>query len=258
VTFGDLKTKVGELAAALSARTGRSMIADVTVVEPMSPEDELHFVRLTNWGFVYFNEAGHPTLRELSRLLKSSGGDVAQKYNSAKLDLDALRTAMAHNLPADDRANNRKSARAEAWLLTHGGNPRDWAICCRRLAGSLTEMTEILLAAFLEATKTEEDAAIIATQLVYSAENTWPVHSFDELVSAAAERLKLPGFDIVGYRKKHQERWRELAGMFLTREEATLALGRAIERELSNQFGTPPASGVGAIIGDAQHAQIQD
>lgn len=248
MTFRDLKKVTSELAAALASRTGRPMIADVTVEDPRPPEDELHFVRLINWGFVYFNEAGHPILRELGRLLKSSDRNAAQRDGEAKRNLDALRTAIAHNLPPEDPGNQRTSARAEAWFLTHGGQPRDWTMCCRQLAGSLMEMAEILLHTFLKATQADEDAAIIASQLVDVAENAWSVHSFDELVGAAAERLRLSGFDVVAYRKKHHDRWRELAGMFVSREESRAALGRAIERELSNLFGTPSEAGNAAAI----------
>jgi len=236
MTFYQLKALAEELKDIIKIRLGSTYIDDITVEEPQPPEDELHFIRLVNWGYVFFNEAGQPLLREIFRLLKVSNPKAAQHFNEYKEDLNSLRTHANHNLPKE-KSNQRKLARVTAWFESTGPAPKDWSICCSRLATQLGEMIQALTEAIIKSTETDEDRIIFKTEIIANISNTWQVYEFDELVGAAGAELGLTGFDAVAFRNTRQDQWQKLSKLFITRGDAKAALERAIKAELTHLFG---------------------
>ena len=236
MTFAELRGDAQGLAELIATRSGRPLVSSITVPEPQEPPDELHFVRLVSWGYVLLNEAGGATFKELARLLKSGRPDLSPVFQQGRRDLDALRTAFAHNLPAESSANERTRGIAEAWLIQHGA-PRDWPRCCIELQQTLRAIVGALREAFLLVCDSEGGSDNGMARMLESIDRSWPPHLFDQLVADSARDLGLPPIDAVAFRKTRQEKWAGLAGLFADRDDAALALRRVIRAEIESVFG---------------------
>jgi hypothetical protein len=53
MSFVQLKDVCDEFRTLLRAATGRELIDAVSVDEPKEPEDELHFIKLVSWCYVF-------------------------------------------------------------------------------------------------------------------------------------------------------------------------------------------------------------
>lgn len=236
MTFEDVNRDAQMLAGLMENRAGRSLIATVTVPKPEEPLGELHFVRLVNWGYVFFTEAGNTVFKELARFLKSTRLDLSRTYQDGKRDIEALRTSLAHNLPDDDLKNERTKRVAEAWMLQNGGL-YNWPSHCTGLLQTLHMMLSALRESFLKLCGGVDDARTGLEQLLMAVDKAWPPHLFDSLVADIAREIGLPPFDAVAFRKPRQEQWATLASMFPTRCDGNIAIKRVIRAELERVFG---------------------
>lgn len=235
MTFADIRGDAQGLAELIATRSGRLLVAPVTVPEPEEPPSELHFVRLVSWGYVLMNEAGGAAFKELARSLKSNRPEMWQTYQEGRRDIDALRTLFAHNLPDDSGRNDRTKRIADVWLIQHGATD-DWPSRCCALQQTLRTMLAALREAFLQLCDDGVDGEGV-TRMLESIDRSWPPHLFDELVEETARDIGLPPFDAVAFRQPRQEQWAGLASLFAGRDDAAHALGRVIRTELERVFG---------------------
>lgn len=209
----------------------------MTVPEPEEPPNELHFVRLVNWSYVLLNEAGGAAYKELARFLKNSRPDLSRAYQDGRRDIDALRTALAHNLPNDGGSNDRTKRIADAWLVQNGGAD-DWPSRCTALHNTLCTMIAALREAFLQLSHGSGANGDGIARMLESINRYWPPHMFDSLVEETARDIGLPPFDAVAFRRPRQEQWSALASLFSTRDDAADALRRVIRADLERVFGS--------------------
>ncbi|KHJ55194.1 hypothetical protein LA66_00440 [Aureimonas altamirensis] len=234
--FEDVRRDAQDLAELIAERTGRSLVAAVTVPEPEEPPGELHFVRLVSWGYVLLNEAGSTVFKELARLLKSTRPELSKTYQDGKRDIEALRTSLAHNLADGSSANERTKRVAEAWMLQNGG-PDQWPSYCTALLQTLRVMLTALRQGFLQLCDKTDGAQTGLEQLLAAVDKNWPPHLFDDLVAEIAHEIGLPPLDTVAFRKPRQEQWANLASLFSTHADGTIAMRRVIRAELQRVFG---------------------
>jgi hypothetical protein len=238
MNFQDVVASVNLLSHELELALNMPVVDTITVEEPRSPEDELHFVRLIHYAFILINEAGQPVFRELLRLLKNANPQQARHFGEAKRDIDALRTWTSHNL-AGDGANERTLKLAKAWLLTHAGNSTNWTACCRALCETLVGMLRSLQEVTQSTLLSREDADSTRQQILFILNDAWPVHVFDEHVSLVASNNGLMNFNAVEFRKARIEEWKKIGRYFSAREDGIAAIKRAIAREIEFTFGKP-------------------
>jgi hypothetical protein len=237
--FQDVSEAVKQLSLLLESKLGQVVIDPLTLEEPKPPEDELHFLRLVNWGYVLLNEAGQPVFRELVRLLKSVNPSDARSFGEAKRDIEALRTWTAHNLAGESGNNQRTITLAKAWIITRCGQEPNWPVCCKEMCNTLLGMISSLTGCFQKILQSEQDSSIAISQIINLVNNAWPVHTFDEYISKIAIQRNLQDMDVVAYRKSHFDEWTKLGNYFTSREEAIKAIERAIASEMDRIFGSP-------------------
>ncbi len=213
------------------------MVATVTIDTPVPPEDELYFFKVVTWSYAFLIEAGQPAFKELSNLLKTADPVKARANGDHHRVINNLRTKITHNLPGENKNNEKTRRQVEIWLLENGGQPLDWTACCRALCGTVLDVINNMKWCWERAIGTDDDRRNAVAQICDAAENYWPAHSFDLMVTEAATELGLTGFDAVAYRMTRCERWRELGGCFATRNDAAVAVARAIHNELRQIFG---------------------
>lgn len=239
--FEDVARAADALSALLTKLTGRSLVEQITVEQPSGSEDELYFIRLVHWTYVLFNEAGQPVFKELQRLVKSMDSQKAGLIGSGKRDIDALRAYTAHNLPPTSSSSERTKRLAIIWLRTHGGGPPpNWASCCEALCALVHGMVKALADCLTRATDTEEEARELVSSILAAVDNHWEAYEFDSILDTATENIDLKGLDLVAYRNSRYSEWRDLAGLFSTRDEARIAMSRAILAEVTHLFGSAP------------------
>lgn len=237
MTFAQLKEACERLRVVVDGTTGRNLISQVTVEEPRESLDELHFLKLVSWCYVFLVEASNPAARYITNLVRASSPGDFKRVESVNDDVICLRTVRVHNLSAASRSDDRKKTRATVWLALNGGDPLDWVTCCDALCTHVIVAVEILERKWLDVTSSKEDSANVIEHLLATIDREWPPHVFDRLIDAAASKLGLKTFDTVRYRELRLKELRSLASLFEIREHAEVAMSAAIYRELERTFG---------------------
>ncbi len=91
MNFAQLKSACDRFHALLREATGRTLIDAVTVDEPKEPQDELHFIKLVSWCYVFIFEANHAT-RYILSLLRIANPDEHKAVTSTFEQVNNLRT----------------------------------------------------------------------------------------------------------------------------------------------------------------------
>jgi hypothetical protein len=241
MSFAQLKRDCDGFRSRLRQATGRELIDVVSVDEPKEPQDELHFIKLVSWCYVFIFEASQPAARYVVSLLRTADPDEHKAVNSVFENVNNLRTVRVHNLSTESRRDDYKKRQAHIWLIQNGGDPHDWPSCCRSLYREVTSAVHCLMAKWDRVTANDDDAASIGRELMLAIDREWPPHTFDRIVEAAATDIGLSGLDCVRYRENRLDRWRELVGFFESREHAEAAMAAAIRLELEQLFGKHPS-----------------
>lgn len=241
--FADVKSACGQFGEVLRATTSRDYIEAINVEEPTGTEDELHFIKLVMWCYVFWFEASDPAGKHVASLLRTASPDDHKKVNETFRSVHALRTVRAHNLRMTDRGDDYTRVQARLWIVSTAGEPADWEQCCRRLCEEVTASVKLLIQAWTSVTENAEDAEAGVERLRLSVDREWPAYRFDRLVAAASAELGLDGLDVVAYRTKRLSGWKELSRLFGDDRAIEEALNRAIFRELEVLFGRPKKRG---------------
>ena len=221
--FSDLKSTCHGYRALLHNSTGRELVSAISVAEPDEPQDELHFIKLVAWCYVFVFEASQPATKFIASLLRASNPEEHRAVSLAFENVNNLRTVRVHNLLPTSKGDDYKKRQAHIWLVRNGGNSPDWVNCCGSLCREVILAVERLMHKWTQATKNVDDAAAIVGELIVTIDRDWPPHLFDRIVEGAATDIGLSGFDHVKYRDSRLERWRELVSFFETREQAEIS-----------------------------------
>src|SRR5262249_2003350 len=143
--FETLKRSSDDLRRLMHETTDRDLILLVSVPEPDGDEDELHFTKLVMWSYVFVMESASPSLKHLPGLLRISRPEQARDASSAIEHVINLRTARAHNLLFENKADRRKLEQASIWVLENGGDPIDYKRCCRALCTEMDRLVKSII-----------------------------------------------------------------------------------------------------------------
>ena len=241
MSFDELKSTCETLRALLREATGRELISAISVDEPTKPQDELHFIKLVSWCYVFLFEVAQPAARHILSLLRTSNPSVHRTVGEIFETVNRLRTVRVHNLSPQSNRDDHIRRQAFIWLVQNGGgNPIDWPVCCRSLCVQVRSAIEHLIAKWLDLVASE-DASSAVEDLLSAIDREWPPHAFDRILEAAASDIGLKGLDCVKYRESRLKYWRELVGYFERREEAEAAIRSAIRCELEHLFESAAA-----------------
>jgi hypothetical protein len=239
MSFVILKSACDGFRTLLRQDTGRDLIDAVSVDEPKEPEDELHFLKLVSWCYVFMFEASQPSTKHILSLLRKANPESHRAISLTFETVNNLRTVRVHNLLAESRRDDQKRIQAHIWLLQNCGDPLDWPCCCRALSNEVTSAIDRLVEKWNQVTADKDDAASAVGDLMLAIDREWPPHAFDRMVETAANDIGLSGLDYVKYRQSRLKEWRELTGFFESRDHAEAAMSAAIRRELEHVFGNP-------------------
>lgn len=235
--FADLLASSDRFRTLLKSTTGRDLIAQVSLDVPTGSSDEISFYKLVLWSCAFWNEACQPAGRHVLSIVKNTSISEYKVASGAFATVQNLRTVLAHNLNPVDKGDQRKAEQARIWLLAEGGDPPNWATCISSLCSSMTAALTILADRWETISGSPEDAAIGVQRLTFAMDREWPGHIFDRMIEQAAAKHRLSGLDPVAFRDPRLAGWRKLSEMFATREDAEIAVQRAITQELSGIFG---------------------
>jgi hypothetical protein len=235
--FADLKSRSDKLRLSLNGVTGRDLVVAVSVEEPGLPQDELHFLKLVSWCYVFLFEASQPAARYLLSVVRAVNPSDHKLVTATTEVIKNLRTVRVHNLLPENKGDQHKVSQAEIWLLQNGGRPIDWRSCCEALCTEADVAIERLENTWRNMVEHEEDKETSIKELLNAIDQEWPAHFFDRILEQAADGIGLKGLDIVKYRQANLEKWRNLTSFFDTREHAQVAIEAAIRRELKGVFG---------------------
>jgi hypothetical protein len=138
MSFVRLKSACDGFRTLLRQDTGRELIDAVSVDEPKEPEDELHFIKLVSWCYVFVFEASQPSVKYILSLLRKANPEGHKATRLTFETVNNLRTVRVHNLSAESQRDDQKRRLAHIWLLQNGGTPLDWPYCCHALANEVT------------------------------------------------------------------------------------------------------------------------
>jgi hypothetical protein len=217
--------------------SGIQLFEKISVEEPKLPEDELHFVKLVAWSYIFFVESFPALYKQISSTLRSSDALSHKRVGEVYLNVHALRTVQGHNLKVSSSDDQKKVTLVAIWKATHGGTPFDWATCCEALCTQMTEVINILQGTIQKLLSDPEDFEQFRVDLLFSIERTWEPHSFDRIIEDAAERIGIKGLDVKKYRDGRIKEWRDSVSLFASRADAEHAVSRMIRVELKKKFG---------------------
>ena len=210
--------------------------AEISLRLPSDFGGELAFYRLVIWGYVLVNEAARVPLAFLAGLppLKAN--------RSFRDEMRRLRTYLTHNLGLSKARDQRTRAFVHRWFREacgHGSpeGAAHYAACCDRLAGRLRELLDGAIAA-CDLLDGPEDGPRLVADLRGRLEVDWEASRFDPLVEKCAARLGDPGIDLMDFRSRQLDKWRE-------------ALSQADENERERVLEQRIEADLLAAIGDA-------
>ena len=111
MSFGVLQGSFNTLRLRLAAYVGRPAISEITIEPPKGNSDELSFIRLVAWGYIFLNESGKDALNFLRQLPPWNASDRALLPH-----VQALRTWTSHNLSIEKIHDLNTYRTAIAWL----------------------------------------------------------------------------------------------------------------------------------------------
>src|SRR4051812_23804983 len=108
MSFLDLRSACETFRSLLRETTGREVISAVSVDDPAEPKDELHFLKLVSWCYVFLFEASQPTARYILSLLRTANPNVHKSVHTTIESVNHLRTVRVHNLMPESRRDDYK------------------------------------------------------------------------------------------------------------------------------------------------------
>ncbi|MDE0270721.1 MAG: hypothetical protein OXP11_05890 [Gammaproteobacteria bacterium] len=212
--LGDLYRKLRRRVSVYSPNS----CVEVSLKLPIGLEDELAFHLLVNWAYVLLHEAARIPLAFLTQL------PPLRADNSFRREVSRLRNYLVHNLDVRKTRDRKTRDFVQRWFKDACGygtisSAVHYGDCCSRLAHKLREFLKGAIDA-CDLLDDPEDGTRLVDDLKDRVDLAWNVERFDQLVVKCAARTGNPGIDLVAFRNRYLEGWRQ-----------TLALAKESDRE---------------------------
>jgi hypothetical protein len=234
--FSEAEASCSELRQAIKVTTGVDIIGDVSVEKPVPPEDELHFVRLVAWTYVFLIEVAAVPIKHIQTILRGSNPRDHEKVATALRLVRSLRTYQSHQLSDGSKSDAATKKFVENWLLINQSE-QSWALRAKIVCSSFCDALSAISQKWSELTADEEPPSAAAVELLSVVDRQWPVHLFDRMVEDVTMELGIQGLNCLMYRELKIEIWKKLAECFESREDAEIGLRKVIEADLQQTFG---------------------
>ena len=238
MSFSNIREVCVRFSDAIRQSAERELIVKVYVPEPVEPENELYFVKLVSWCYVFAFEASQPVARYIISSLRAADPSSHKEISTIFENINNLRTVQAHNLLPNNKSDDFKNRKVQIWFLQNSGNPIEWARACSSLRLEMQTAIQILLERWGNLTINAEDGSLAVANLLATIDRDWPPHLFDSILVEVVRDLGLEGFDCIKYRESRIEKWRELVGFFEGPDYAESAMKIAIRNEIRQIFGS--------------------
>jgi len=206
---------------------------EITLRLPTRFDGELAFYRLVNWAYVLVNEAAGTSLLYLVNLPPMRANSIYKR------EIGYLRTCLNHNLDRRIKRDLKIEAGAAGWFrdACGKGSPRErkhYAAACNFLADRLLEMLNGAVDV-CDLLDSPIDGPALVENLVLQVTRAWAAHKFDPIVQQCVDEIGNPGLDLLEFRKRHLEIWRDVAKNAKV-NEVDEAVRRKIEADLLSEI----------------------
>lgn len=227
MTFQELNNKFLTLRSRLAGIDPKIKLDEIGVEIPKSDNDELSFLRLILWGYVFINENAKIHLRFFKEITEE---DFSIPY------INVLRTYMAHNLSLAKDNDLITRSKAHRWFLDVCSNAspdteNEWKQCFNKIVEDLFGLVSDTInnCTLLES---EPDGSDNLEQLIKRIEKNWDGYRFDEYVRNAKINLGYDSIDTVSFRNTHLEKWRKVVKVTSVGENIDDLLQKRVEADL--------------------------
>ncbi|MES2298968.1 MAG: hypothetical protein V4582_18120 [Pseudomonadota bacterium] len=207
MSFAPISSDFLVLRKRLLLAIGANAMTDITIAQPTGDDEELSFIRLVAWAYVLLHESGKISLNFLRRLPPWQGGELLPYVR-------ALRTWTSHNLSFDREVDVQTMRISVQWFAAACGvgtptNAVHWKKCFEKLS---TDLHSVIKSAILTCDLFDDpvDGNNLKKELQEKLDRNWDAHKFDRYAEAVFERLGYSGFDVVAFRNRHLNNWRQI------------------------------------------------
>lgn len=236
MNYNQLQISYLELKRRLSTSVGARALPEITVAPPHGTDDELSFIRLVIWGYVFLQESGKTSITFLRKLPPwSSDGSAILPH------VRALRTWMSHNLSFEKNSDIKTMGIASHWFREQCGTgspttQEHWHKCFTALA---TDLHGVLLKAITacDCFDESEDREKLIAQFHLAVDRTWEAYRFDKYATTAMKKFEYDGLDATVVRAANLEAWRRVVASSIDEEAIEKNLTLRIESDVLKLMG---------------------
>ncbi|CAB5106077.1 hypothetical protein IST4116A_05620 [Burkholderia cenocepacia] len=212
MSFSRAQVAYLQLRRRLTAYVSADVLPDITIEPPKDAADELAFLRLVAWSYTVLHETAKLSLgvlRHLPPLRERSGALLPH--------VRALRTWTSHNLALESKTDVATIRSAIAWFRANCGtgtpsSAANWAQCFDVLLNDISTLLEQAVKA-CDAFEDPVDGKGLKEEFERRLERSWEGFQFDSFVEAACNLLGYSGLDVVPFRNKHLQAWRDIVAL---------------------------------------------
>jgi hypothetical protein len=212
MSFSRAQVAYLQLRRRLAACMAVDVLPDITIEPPRDPVDELAFLRLVAWTYTVLYETAKLSLGILRHLppLRNRSGTLLPHVR-------ALRTWTSHNLAFDSKTDIATIRSATAWFQYScgAGTPltiANWSKCFDVLLNDIATLLEQAVQA-CDAFEDPTDGKGLKEEFERRLERNWEGFRFDAFIEAACKLLGYSGVDVVSFRNKHLQDWRNVVAL---------------------------------------------
>ncbi|HEJ7171869.1 hypothetical protein [Serratia marcescens] len=215
----------------LTSILGKDVFPEITVSPPTGDSDELSFIRLVSWGYVFVYETGRAPLSFLKKLppLDSYTGTILP-------NLHALRTWASHNLEFEKKRDIKTVRIATSWLIEKcqtgsPSKPEHWKQCFDAMGSDLKKLLEDCLSA-CDCFDLHVDRAGLISSFEQSLDRNWSAYLFDNYAEKALERFGYEGLSAQEIRSSNLDAWRKIVSSSADDESIDRNLTIRVENDI--------------------------
>lgn len=215
----------------LTSILGKEVFPEITLNPPTGDSDELSFIRLVSWGYVFVYEAGRAPLNFLKKLPPLDG------YTGKVLpSLHALRTWANHNLEFEKSSDVKTVRVATTWLIEKcqtgsPSKPEHWKKCFDAMGSDLKKLLENCLLA-CDCFDLHEDRAGLISSFEQSLDRNWSAYLFDGYAEKALQKFGYEGLSAQQIRISNLDAWRKIVLSSIDDESINRNLTIRVENDI--------------------------
>lgn len=209
MSFSRAQVAYLQLQSRLTACVSDNVLPDITIEPPKPHLDELAFLRLVAWSYTVLHETA-----KLSLGILRYQPPLRNRPWPTLSHVRTLRTWSSHNLAFNSKTDRATLRSAIAWFHANCGTGTPstnahWSQCFEVLLNDIATLLEEAAYA-CDAFFDPISGKALKDEFERRLERNWDGFRFDAFVEAACKQLGYRGVDVVSFRNKHLEEWRNV------------------------------------------------